>query len=64
MPFMYFSVFVGEDKDCRDRQKLIESLKLTVEKLKVDLERLKKDIGDKEMVCTVLKVSTSTFTQM
>ncbi|XP_063072479.1 E3 ubiquitin-protein ligase TRAIP [Engraulis encrasicolus] len=49
------AVLSSRDKDCRDRQKLIESLKLTVEKLKVDLERLKKDIGDKEMVCTVLK---------
>lgn len=44
------------ERDCRDKQKMAESLKQTAEKLKLDTERLKKEIGDKEMICTVLRV--------
>ncbi|XP_031423949.1 E3 ubiquitin-protein ligase TRAIP [Clupea harengus] len=48
------SVLSTKERDCRDKQQLIESLKQMVEKLKLDLERLKKEIGDREMICTVL----------
>ncbi|XP_076124892.1 E3 ubiquitin-protein ligase TRAIP [Alosa pseudoharengus] len=49
------AVLSTKERDCRDKQKLIENLKQIAEKLKQDSERLKKDIGDKEMVCSVLR---------
>lgn len=49
------AVLSTKERDCRDKQKMAESLKQTAEKLKLDTERLKKEIGDKEMICSVLR---------
>ncbi|KPP59629.1 hypothetical protein Z043_122432 [Scleropages formosus] len=43
------------ERDWRDRQKTVDSLRETVERQKVDLERVRKEVGEKEMLCSVLR---------
>ncbi|RXN34319.1 E3 ubiquitin- ligase TRAIP-like protein [Labeo rohita] len=49
------AVLSGKEKEWRDKQKSVDTLKDTIEKQKKDLERLRKEIGDKEMLCSVLR---------
>uniref|UniRef100_A0A671RIV1 E3 ubiquitin-protein ligase TRAIP-like n=1 Tax=Sinocyclocheilus anshuiensis TaxID=1608454 RepID=A0A671RIV1_9TELE len=44
-----------EFKEWRDKQKSVDTLKDTIEKQKKDLDRLRKEVGDKEMLCSVLR---------
>uniref|UniRef100_A0A673IY32 E3 ubiquitin-protein ligase TRAIP-like n=1 Tax=Sinocyclocheilus rhinocerous TaxID=307959 RepID=A0A673IY32_9TELE len=45
----------SEFKEWRDKQKSVDTLKDTIERQKRDLDRLRKEIGDKEMLCAVLR---------
>uniref|UniRef100_A0A8C9S8V4 TRAF-interacting protein n=1 Tax=Scleropages formosus TaxID=113540 RepID=A0A8C9S8V4_SCLFO len=45
----------SKERDWRDRQKTVDSLRETVERQKVDLERVRKEVGEKEMLCSVLR---------
>ncbi|XP_030634477.1 E3 ubiquitin-protein ligase TRAIP [Chanos chanos] len=49
------AVLNGKERDWRDKQKVVESLKDTIEKQKVDLDKLRKEIGEKEMLCSALR---------
>lgn len=49
-------VFCISEKEWRDKQKSVDTLKETIERQKKDLDKLRKDIGDKEMLCSVLRV--------
>ncbi|KAI7795300.1 E3 ubiquitin-protein ligase TRAIP [Triplophysa rosa] len=44
-----------KEKEWRDKQKSVDTLKETIERQKKDLDKLRKDIGDKEMLCSVLR---------
>lgn len=44
------------ERDWRDKQKAAESLKETIEKQRADLDRVRREIGEKEMLCTALRV--------
>lgn len=45
------------ERDWRDKLKAAEALKDTIEKQRADLERVRKEIGEKEMLCTTLRVN-------
>ncbi|XP_059385714.1 E3 ubiquitin-protein ligase TRAIP-like isoform X1 [Carassius carassius] len=49
------AVLSEKEKEWRDKQKSVDTLKDTIERQKRDLERLRKEIGDKEMLCSVLR---------
>ncbi|XP_026077373.1 E3 ubiquitin-protein ligase TRAIP-like isoform X3 [Carassius auratus] len=49
------AVLSEKEKEWRDKQKSVDNLKDTIERQKRDLERLRKEIGDKEMLCSVLR---------
>uniref|UniRef100_A0A8C2KQU1 TRAF-interacting protein n=1 Tax=Cyprinus carpio TaxID=7962 RepID=A0A8C2KQU1_CYPCA len=49
------AVLSEKEKEWRDKQKSVDTLKDTIERQKKDLERLRKEIGDKEMLCSVLR---------
>ncbi|XP_073682359.1 E3 ubiquitin-protein ligase TRAIP [Garra rufa] len=49
------AVLSEKEKEWRDKQKSVDTLKDTIEKQKRDLERVRKEIGDKEMLCSVLR---------
>ncbi|XP_043107455.1 E3 ubiquitin-protein ligase TRAIP [Puntigrus tetrazona] len=44
-----------KEKEWRDKQKSVDTLKDTIEKQKKDMDRLRKEVGDKEMLCSVLR---------
>ncbi|KAA0707551.1 E3 ubiquitin-protein ligase TRAIP [Triplophysa tibetana] len=44
-----------KEKEWRDKQNSVDTLKETIERQKKDLDKLRKDIGDKEMLCSVLR---------
>ncbi|XP_077059938.1 E3 ubiquitin-protein ligase TRAIP-like [Siphateles boraxobius] len=44
-----------KDKEWRDKQKSVDTLKDTCESLQKDLDRVRKEIRDKEMLCSVLR---------
>lgn len=44
------------ERDWRDKLKASEALKETIEKQRANLERVRREIGEKEMLCTTLKV--------
>ncbi|KAM7402624.1 hypothetical protein PAMP_017847 [Pampus punctatissimus] len=45
----------SKERDWRDRQKVVDSLKDTVDKQKRDLDGVRKDIVEKEMLCSALR---------
>uniref|UniRef100_A0A673IXW5 E3 ubiquitin-protein ligase TRAIP-like n=1 Tax=Sinocyclocheilus rhinocerous TaxID=307959 RepID=A0A673IXW5_9TELE len=49
------AVLSEKEKEWRDKQKSVDTLKDTIERQKRDLDRLRKEIGDKEMLCAVLR---------
>ncbi|XP_051529439.1 E3 ubiquitin-protein ligase TRAIP [Myxocyprinus asiaticus] len=49
------AVFSEKEKEWRDKQKSVDALKETIERQKKDLDRVRKEIGDKEMLCSVLR---------
>uniref|UniRef100_A0A671SAG6 E3 ubiquitin-protein ligase TRAIP-like n=1 Tax=Sinocyclocheilus anshuiensis TaxID=1608454 RepID=A0A671SAG6_9TELE len=49
------AVLSEKEKEWRDKQKSVDTLKDTIERQKRDLDRLQKEIGDKEMLCAVLR---------
>uniref|UniRef100_A0A8C2BX88 TRAF-interacting protein n=1 Tax=Cyprinus carpio TaxID=7962 RepID=A0A8C2BX88_CYPCA len=49
------AVLSVKEKEWRDKQKSVDTLKDTIEKQKKDLDRLRKEVGDKEMLCSVLR---------
>ncbi|XP_058647097.1 E3 ubiquitin-protein ligase TRAIP isoform X2 [Onychostoma macrolepis] len=49
------AVLSEKEKEWRGKQKSVDSLKDTIERQKKDLERLHKEVGDKEMLCSVLR---------
>ncbi|XP_016327917.1 E3 ubiquitin-protein ligase TRAIP-like [Sinocyclocheilus anshuiensis] len=49
------AVLSAKEKEWRDKQKSVDTLKDTIEKQKKDLDRLRKEVGDKEMLCSVLR---------
>ncbi|XP_048028394.1 E3 ubiquitin-protein ligase TRAIP [Megalobrama amblycephala] len=49
------AVLSEKEKEWRDKQKSVDTLKDTIERQKKDLERVRKEIGDKEMLCSVLR---------
>ncbi|TRY59873.1 hypothetical protein DNTS_035284 [Danionella cerebrum] len=49
------AVLSGKEKEWREKQKSVDTLKDTIEKQKKDLDRLRKEVGDKEMLCSVLR---------
>lgn len=51
-----FYVLCIPEKEWRDKQKSVDTLKDTIERQKKDLDRLRKEVGDKEMLCSVLRV--------
>lgn len=56
-PFIwYVCMLCIPEKVWRDKQKSVDTLKDTIERQKKDLERVRKEIGDKEMLCSVLRV--------
>lgn len=54
--FVCLHVLYIPEKEWRDKQKSVDTLKDTIEKQKKDLDRVRKEIGDKEMLCSVLRV--------
>lgn len=44
------------ERDLRDKQKVVESLKDSMDKQRRDLDSLRKEIKEKEMLCSALKV--------
>ncbi|KAM3878379.1 E3 ubiquitin-protein ligase TRAIP [Diretmus argenteus] len=44
-----------KEKDWREKQKVVDSLKHTVDKQGKDLDKVRKEIAEKEMFCTALK---------
>ncbi|XP_051957281.1 E3 ubiquitin-protein ligase TRAIP [Xyrauchen texanus] len=53
------AVFSEKEKEWRDKQKSVDALKETIERQKKDLDRVRKEIGDKEMLCSVLRKQMS-----
>ncbi|XP_065097052.1 E3 ubiquitin-protein ligase TRAIP isoform X1 [Paramisgurnus dabryanus] len=49
------AILCEKEKEWRDKQKSVDALKETIQRQKKDLDRFKKDIGDKEMLCSVLR---------
>lgn len=49
------------ERDWRDKQKVVDSLKDTVDKQKRDLDSMRKEIREKEMLCSALRVSCMFF---
>ncbi|XP_056104588.1 E3 ubiquitin-protein ligase TRAIP [Rhinichthys klamathensis goyatoka] len=49
------AVLSVKEKEWRDKQKSVDTLKDTIERQKKDLDRVRKEIGDKEMLCSVLR---------
>uniref|UniRef100_A0A8C1BN22 TRAF-interacting protein n=2 Tax=Cyprinus carpio TaxID=7962 RepID=A0A8C1BN22_CYPCA len=49
------AVLSVKEKEWRDKQKSVDTLKDTIERQKKDLDRLRKEVGDKEMLCSVLR---------
>ncbi|XP_067243279.1 E3 ubiquitin-protein ligase TRAIP [Chanodichthys erythropterus] len=49
------AVLSEKEKEWRDKQKSVDTLKDTIERQKKDLERVRKEIGDKEMLCSVFR---------
>ncbi|XP_067287305.1 E3 ubiquitin-protein ligase TRAIP [Pseudorasbora parva] len=49
------AVLSEKEKDWKDKQKSVDTLKDTIERQKKDLDRVRKEIGDKEMLCSVLR---------
>ncbi|XP_051768568.1 E3 ubiquitin-protein ligase TRAIP [Ctenopharyngodon idella] len=49
------AVLSEKEKEWRDKQKSVDTLKDTIERQKKDLERVRKEMGDKEMLCSVLR---------
>uniref|UniRef100_A0A673FXQ1 E3 ubiquitin-protein ligase TRAIP-like n=1 Tax=Sinocyclocheilus rhinocerous TaxID=307959 RepID=A0A673FXQ1_9TELE len=49
------AVLSAKEKEWRDKQKSVDTLKDTIERQKKDLDRLRKEVGDKEMLCSVLR---------
>lgn len=45
------------ERDWRDREKVVDSLRDTVDKQRRDLDSMRKDITEKEMLCSALRVS-------
>lgn len=45
------------ERDWRDKQKVMDSLKDTVDKQRRDLDSTRKEIMEKEMLCAALRVS-------
>uniref|UniRef100_A0A672KYW6 E3 ubiquitin-protein ligase TRAIP-like n=1 Tax=Sinocyclocheilus grahami TaxID=75366 RepID=A0A672KYW6_SINGR len=48
-------VLSAKEKEWRDKQKSVDTLKDTIERQKKDLDRFRKEVGDKEMLCSVLR---------
>lgn len=44
------------ERDLRDKQKIVDSLKDSVDKQRRDLDSLRKEIKEKDMLCSALKV--------
>lgn len=44
------------ERDWRDKQKASEALRETIEKQRAELDRVRREIGEKEMLCTTLRV--------
>lgn len=44
------------ERDWKDKQKASEALKDTIERQRADLDRVRREIGEKEMLCTTLRV--------
>lgn len=44
-----------KDRDCLEKQMFIDDLTRTMETITTERDRLRKEIGDKEMICTVLR---------
>lgn len=53
---LYVCMLWIPEKEWRDKQKSVDTLKDTIERQKKDLERVRKEMGDKEMLCSVLRV--------
>lgn len=49
-------LFCVVERDWRDKQKMVDSLKETVDKQKRDLDSMRKDVMEKEMLCSALRV--------
>ncbi|NP_991170.1 E3 ubiquitin-protein ligase TRAIP [Danio rerio] len=49
------AVLSEKEKEWREKQKTVDTLKDTIEKQKKDLDKVRKEIGDKEMLCSVLR---------
>ncbi|CAM4731740.1 hypothetical protein PO909_020279 [Leuciscus waleckii] len=49
------AVLSVKEKEWREKQKSVDTLKDTIEKQKKDLDRVRKEIGDKDMLCSVLR---------
>uniref|UniRef100_A0A674CDR7 TRAF-interacting protein n=1 Tax=Salmo trutta TaxID=8032 RepID=A0A674CDR7_SALTR len=49
------AVLSTKERDWRDRLKMLEGLKETVDRQKKDLDSVRKEIGEKEMLCSVLR---------
>lgn len=45
------------ERDWREREKVVDSLRDTVDKQRRDLDSVRKDIMEKEMLCSSLRVS-------
>uniref|UniRef100_A0A8C8HE85 TRAF-interacting protein n=1 Tax=Oncorhynchus tshawytscha TaxID=74940 RepID=A0A8C8HE85_ONCTS len=49
------AVLSTKERDWRDRLKMVEGLKETVDRQKKDLDIVRKEIGEKDMLCSVLR---------
>ncbi len=54
--FHSFYLLCVPEKEWRDKQNSVDTLKDTIERQKKDLDRLRKEVGDKEMLCSVFRV--------
>uniref|UniRef100_A0A8B9HTL0 TRAF-interacting protein n=1 Tax=Astyanax mexicanus TaxID=7994 RepID=A0A8B9HTL0_ASTMX len=51
------AAFSEKERGWREKQKAADNLRETIEKQRADLERVRREIGEKEMLCTTLRVS-------
>uniref|UniRef100_A0AAY4A438 RING-type domain-containing protein n=1 Tax=Denticeps clupeoides TaxID=299321 RepID=A0AAY4A438_9TELE len=49
------AVISSKDRDCRDKQKVLDGLKETVERQRQELECARREIGEKEKLCAAMR---------
>lgn len=61
MENIYNSLSNGSERDWRDKQKVIDSLRDTVDKQRKDMDGFRKEALEKDILCSALRVSARTL---